>query len=140
VAQRRISFELSARPRDEDYKTIVTEILKSIGKPLKPAELWNMIREKGFYISDDRFRNVLRDLIARDTLMEFPDGTIGFPEWAKWYVPRRDVERVKPLAPQKFYKLYGTCAPMIRRMGLPVAEALNIIKYGRIKLEKSLQT
>jgi hypothetical protein len=72
--------------------------------------------------------------------MEFPDGAIGFPEWARWYIPRRDVKRVRPLVPHKFYKLYGICAPMIRRMSLPVAEALNIIKYKpwREKREESL--
>jgi hypothetical protein len=132
VAQRRIQhrvdFELSARPTDEDYKTIVVEFLRAAGKPLRPVELWNMIREKGFYISDDRFRKVLRDLVARDILMEFPDGTVGFPEWARWYIPRRDVKRVRPLIPRKFYKLYGPYASMIRRMGLPVEEALKIIK------------
>jgi hypothetical protein len=62
--------------------------------------------------------------------MEFPDGTVGFPEWARWYIPRRDVKRVRPLIPRKFYKLYGAYASMIRRMGLPVEEALNTIKYG----------
>lgn len=127
MAQRRISFELSARPTDEDFKTIVTEFLRIIGRPLKPAELWDVLRGKGFYISDDRFRNVLRDLVARDILMEFPDGTVGFPEWARWYIPRRDVKRVRPLIPRKFYKLYGPYASMIRRMGLPVEEALKII-------------
>jgi len=123
MAQHRIDFELSARPTDEDFKTIVIEFLRTIGRPLRPAELWNMLREKGFYISDDRFRKVLRDLVARDILMEFPDGTVGFPEWAKWYIPRRDVKRVRPIIPRKFYKLYGPTQQLIRRMGLPVEEA-----------------
>jgi len=128
VAVAQLRFELSARPRDEDFKTIVVEFLRAAGKPLRPVELWNALREKGFYISDDKFRKVLKDLIARDTLIEFPDGTIGFPEWARWYIPRRDVKRVRPIIPRKFYKLYGNCAPMIRRMGLPVEEALKIIR------------
>jgi hypothetical protein len=138
MAQHRIDFELSARPTDEDFKTIVIEFLRTAGRPLRPAELWNALREKGFYISDDRFRKVLRDLVARDILMEFPDGTIGFPEWAKWYIPRRDVKRVRPIIPCKFFKLYGGYAAAIRRMGLPVEEALNLIKYRRIRFGKAL--
>jgi hypothetical protein len=126
----RADFELSARPTDEDFKTIVIEILKSVGKPLRFVELWNMIREKGFYISDNRLKNILRDLIARDILMEFPDGAVGFPEWGKWYIPRRDVKRLRPIAPHKFYKLYGNYASKIRRMGLPVEEALKIARYS----------
>jgi hypothetical protein len=128
--QHRVDFELSARPTDEDFKTIVIEILKSTGKPLRFVELWNMIREKGFYISDNRLKDILRDLIVKDILMEFPDGTVGFPEWSRWYIPRRDVKRVKPITPHKFYKLYGNYASKIRRMGLPVEEALRIARYS----------
>jgi molybdate-binding protein len=59
----------------------------------------------------------------------FLDGTIDFPEWGKWYIPR-NVMRVKPLNPYKFYQRYGFYAVTIRKMGLLVEETLRII-HGR---------
>jgi len=136
----RLDVELKARPNDEEYKPMILEILKSIGKPLRFIELWNALHDRGYCISDQKLKGVLRKLIGDGILMEFPDCRIGFPEWSKWYIPRDDIKRARPINRYVFFKLYGDRAPIIRRMGLPVAEALNIIRYGRIKLEKSLQT
>jgi hypothetical protein len=111
-------------------KDVVLETLRSIGKPLRLLELREALREQGHLVSDDKLRYILRKLIADDILVEFPDCTVGFPEWMKWYIPRRDVKKVKPLIPHKFFKLYGDYASKIRRMGLPVEEALKIARYS----------
>jgi hypothetical protein len=135
-----VDVEVYPQPHHDKLKEVVLETLRSVGKPLRLAELREAIRERGYNISDDVLRDVVRELIVVGTLIEFPDSTIGFPEWMKWYIPRNDIKRARPISSYKFYKLYGIHAPKIRRMGLPVDEALNLIKYGRIRLEKALQT
>ena len=125
-----IDVEICPQPHDDKIREVIVEILKSVGKPLRLLELREALREQGHLVSDDKLRYILRKLIVDDILVEFPDSTIGFPEWGKWYIPRRDVKRVKPLIPHKFYKLYGNYASKIRRIGLPVEEALKIARYS----------
>jgi hypothetical protein len=122
-----IEVEVYPQPHHDKLRDIVVEILRSVGKPLRLLELWNALHDREYYVSDQRLKNVLREMIADGILMEFPDGTVGFPEWSKWYIPRSDVKRVRPITPHKFSKLYRNYASKIRRMGLPVAEVLNII-------------
>jgi hypothetical protein len=128
-----IDVEVTSQPHHDKLKEVVLETLRSVGKPLKLAELREAIRERGYNISDDVLRDVVRELIVASTLIEFPDSTIGFPEWMKWYIPRNDIKRARPISSYKFYKLYGIHAPKIRRMGLPVEEALNIIRCDPLR-------
>jgi len=125
-----IEVEVYTQPHDDKIKDIVVETLKSVGKPLRFEELWEALRDKGYYISDHKLKNVLREMVADGILIEFPDGAIGFPEWSKWYIPRDDVKRVRPISKYRFIKLYGDYALKIRKMGLPVEEALRIVRYS----------
>jgi len=123
-----IDIEVYPQPHHDKLRDIVVETLKSFGKPLRLLELWNALHDRGYFVSDNRVKNILRELIADGILMEFPDGRVGFPEWSKWYIPRDDVKRVRPITPHRFSELYGNCASKIRRMDLPVDEALRIIR------------
>jgi len=124
-----IDVEVCSQPHDDKIREIIVETLRSVGKPLKFAELRRALNDRGYFVGEDKLRSMLREMIADGTLIEFPDGTIGLPEWIKWYVPRSDVKRVKPMNRYRFYELYGEFAAKIRKMGLPVAEALSSIRY-----------
>jgi len=125
-----IDVEVYTQPHNDKIRDIVVEILKSVGKPLNLAELRQAFHGRGYFIGDDKLRRVLREMVADGILIEFPDGRVGFPEWSKWYIPRDDVKRVRPLGRYRFIKLYGEYASKIRKMGLPVEEALRIVRYS----------
>lgn len=116
--------EVYKAPTEEELEQIIKDAIKKAGRPL----VWKELRELFAGVAgEDRLRKVLIRMIERDELIELPDGALALPGMEYDYVPRKSTKRVRPLVPIKFRERWGSLASRLRRMGIPLGEALKLL-------------
>jgi len=117
---------------DAELPYAIIDAIREAGRPLTLREL----KEKfSTIVSDDRLREALKKLIEEDKIIEMPDGTLGLPEMVETYVPR-DVKRVRPLVPSKFYERWGPNPASLRRAGRPLGELIKLRREAEETVEE----
>ena len=110
---------------DMELAELIKETIKRNGKPMSIREIKNSLP---VVVSEDKVRKVLKQLVDSDELIEFPDATFGFAYMVRGYVPRRNVRRVQPLSPEKYYKMWYPSPSFYRKIGKPIEEAMKIAR------------
>ena len=114
--------EVYRAPTEDELADLVVEAIRERGRPVTLGELRELFSG---IAGEDRLRRVLVRMLASEELVELPDGTIALPGMERHYVPRRDVARVRPLAPTRFWRRWGRLAPRLRRSGRPLGEEVG---------------
>jgi len=108
---------------ERELAELIKDVIKRSGKPISIKEIKNSLP---VVVSEDKVKKVLKQLVDRDELIEFPDATFGFAHMIRYYVPRRNVRRVHPLSPEKYYKMWYPSPSFYRKIGKPIEEAMKI--------------